>query len=313
MTSPQDNPKRKGRLPKWLKTRLPASGEMRRVDDLLSDLKLATVCCGAHCPNQFECFGRGTATFLILGETCTRDCRFCAIRHQPPGPPRADEPQAVAEACDRLGLKYVVITSVTRDDLSDGGAGHFAKTIQAVRQRLPQARIEVLTPDFQGNDAAVDTVLAARPDVFNHNVETVPRLYPAIRPEADYARSLHVLSRVSGSGESPLSSGGLAPSTPCLRMGLHGSLSKSGLMLGLGETAEEIEQVLRDLRGVGCDIVTIGQYLAPSPGHAPVARFVEPAEFEAWKRKAEDMGFLAVASGPFVRSSYRAEALFPEQ
>ena len=273
---------------------------MRR---LLADLKLETVCSGANCPNMSECFGRGTATFMILGNTCTRSCRFCAVPTGKPAMPRDDEPAAVAEASERLGLKHVVITSVTRDDLPDGGAGHFAETIRAVQARLRQTTIEVLTPDFQGDESAIDTVLAARPDVFNHNIETVPRLYSHVRPQARYKRSLDVLAyakrvergRPQGAGKHRD----------------HGAgLTKSGLMVGLGETNDEIREVMRDLRKAGCNILTIGQYLAPSSDHAPIARFVEPSEFDAMRTDALAMGFTAVAAGPFVRSSYRAEEIF---
>jgi len=296
MAHPHDVPSPR-RLPPWLKVRLPAGGRGQEVRGLLADLHLATVCCGAHCPNQGECFARGTATFLLLGHACTRACGFCAIRSDPtPPPPRQDEPQAVAEAAQRLGLKYVVLTSVTRDDLPDGGAGHFARTVRAVRDRLPEARVEVLTPDFRGDPLAIDAVLDARPDVFNHNVETVPRLYPRVRPQADYARSLAVLRRAHERS----------------RRDGSGPRAKSGLMVGLGETAEEVRAVLRDLRGAGCDMVTIGQYLAPSPAHLPVERFVAPEEFVAWEAEARAMGFAAAASGPLVRSSYRAEALFQD-
>jgi lipoic acid synthetase len=287
------------RFPPWLRKRIPAGGEAAEVRRLLAELGLATVCSGAHCPNLPECYARGTATFLILGNSCTRSCRFCAIEKRPPGALREDEPQAVAEAAARLKLRHVVITSVTRDDLADGGAGHFARTIRAVRDRLPQIVIEVLTPDFQGSRACVATVLAAGPDIFNHNIETVPRLYATVRPEADYRRSLDVLAYSVGARHaSPLQGQG------------NRIYTKSGLMLGLGETADEIRACLADLRGAGCDIVTIGQYLAPSASHHPVARFVDPAEFAAWEAEARALGFAAVASGPFVRSSYQAESVF---
>ena len=275
------------RLPAWLARRLPAAGG-QEVAGILSDLHLATVCTGAHCPNQAECYARGTATFMILGTRCTRDCRFCAVAPGPGEPLRPDEPGAVAEACARMCLRHVVITSVTRDDLPDGGAGQFARTIRAVRRRLPGATVEVLTPDFLGRAADVDAVLDARPDVFNHNIETVGRLYPAVRPAGDYARSLSVIARAAGR---------------------EAVRAKSGLMLGLSERDDEVRQVLRDLRGAGARLVTIGQYLAPSAEHVPVARFVTPERFDAWRSEAEAMGF-AAAAGPFVRSSYRAEALF---
>jgi lipoic acid synthetase len=318
-----------GRFPPWLRKRVPARGEAAEVRRLLAELGLATVCSGAHCPNLPECYARGTATFLILGNSCTRSCRFCAIEKRPAGPLREDEPQAVAEAAARLKLRHVVITSVTRDDLPDGGAGHFARTIRAVRECLPQTVIEVLTPDFRGSREAVETVLAAGPDIFNHNVETVPRLYAAVRPEADYRRSLDVLayakSRATGGMPTPPlrghasaadatacpanlgAPGGMPPATPACG---HRIYTKSGLMLGLGETADETRACLADLRAAGCDIVTIGQYLAPSPAHQPVARFVEPGEFAAWEAQARALGFAAVASGSFVRSSYHAESVF---
>jgi lipoic acid synthetase len=308
-----ENPKtessvRAARFPPWLRKRIPAGGEAREVRRLLAELGLATVCAGAHCPNMPECYARGTATFLILGNSCTRSCRFCAIEKRPPGALREDEPEAVAQATARLKLRHVVITSVTRDDLADGGAGHFARTIREVRERLPQIVIEVLTPDFQGSREAIDTVLAARPDIFNHNVETVPRLYAAVRPEADYRRSLDVLAYAkSVGGDACLGEKkGTVPFSAC------GSriYTKSGLMLGLGETADEIRACLADLRAAGCDIVTIGQYLAPSASHHPVARFVDPGEFAAWEAEARTLGFAAVASGPFVRSSYQAESVF---
>ncbi|MBS3821313.1 MAG: lipoyl synthase [Planctomycetes bacterium] len=285
------------RLPPWLKRRLPAGQAARRIKDvqaMLDELKLATVCNGAHCPNRGECYASGTATFLILGNTCTRACGFCAIDHRAPGPPRPDEPDAVAEAAHRMDLKYVVITSVTRDDLPDGGAGHFAATIQAVRQRRNEARIEVLVPDFQGSEAAIDTVLAARPDVFNHNVETVPRLYADVRPQADYAQSLAVLARAKQRAVQRATN----------------TLTKSGLMVGVGERDEEVEAVLADLREVACDMLTIGQYLAPSDAHVPVARFVTPEQFDAWEAMAREKGFAAAACGPFVRSSYHAKEVF---
>jgi len=285
---------RSGRFPPWLKKRIPTAGQAAEVGRWIAQLHLATVCSSARCPNLPECFARGTATFLILGDSCTRSCRFCAVEKAPPGPLRDEEPEAVAEACVRLALRHVVITSVTRDDLPDGGADHFARTIRAVRRRLPKAVIEVLTPDFQGSTAAVETVLAARPDIFNHNVETVRRLYPAVRPEADYRRSLDVLAYAKRRAAEEA-------------LALH---TKSGLMVGLGETADEVRECLADLCVARCDILTIGQYLAPTPEHVPVARFVDPGEFAAWEAEARAMGFRAVAAGPFVRSSYQAERVF---
>ena len=281
----------RGRFPSWLRLRIGPAGRSGEVRRLLGNLRLETVCSGANCPNISECFGRGTAAFMILGATCTRSCRFCAVPTGKPAPLRDDEPEAVADASGRLGLKHVVITSVTRDDLPDGGAGHFAKTICAVRTRLPQTTIEVLTPDFQGDRAAIDTVLTAGPDVFNHNIETVPRLYPLVRPQARYKRSLDVLAYAKRRAS---------------EVGMK-LLTKSGMMVGLGEMRDEVRGAMRDLRDVGCDILTIGQYLAPSPEHTPIARFVEPAEFDAMRAEALGMGFLSVAAGPFVRSSYRAE------
>jgi lipoic acid synthetase len=279
----------KQRLPSWLKRRLPHAGQTRAVRELLDAHGLATVCDGAACPNRGECYASGTATFLILGDTCTRHCRFCAIPAGALLPPRADEPEAVAQAARDMKLRYVVITSVTRDDLPDGGSDHFAQTIRAVRQACPGARIEVLTPDFQGSVDAIRTVLAAAPDVFNHNIETVPTLYEAVRPEANYQQSLDVLAAAKAENV---------------------CLTKSGLMVGLGETDAQVEAVLTDLRAVGVDIVTIGQYLAPSDAHVPVARFVEPEQFDRWKTLGQSMGFAAVASGPFVRSSYHAQEVF---
>lgn len=274
-------------LPSWIKRRFPPQEEWEDVQKLLRTLALHTVCESARCPNIGECFRRGTATFLILGNVCTRSCRFCAVEKGVPKPLDPEEPERVAEAAKRLNLKHVVVTSVTRDDLPDGGAHHFAATIAALRRVLPQATVEVLVPDFQGKEEALDVVLAARPHVLNHNVETVPRLYPFVRPQADYVRSLWLLGRVKDK----------APDV----------LTKSGLMVGLGETRAEVEGVLHDLRDVRCDIVTIGQYLRPSMRHLPVAAYLPPEEFEYYREYGLRLGFLGVASGPFVRSSYRAE------
>jgi lipoic acid synthetase len=278
--------------PSWLWRRVPldAPAAVHDVERLLDHLSLHTVCQEARCPNLAECFSRGTATFMILGDTCTRGCRFCAVNHGPPAELDPEEPLRVAEAARRLRLAHVVVTSVTRDDLPDGGAGQFAATIEALRRRLPGATLEVLIPDFGGSCAALETVLAARPHVLNHNLETVPRLYPRVRPGADYTRSLALLERVGTS----------APQT----------VTKSGLMLGLGERVVEVLRVLQDLRRAGCDLLTLGQYLQPSDDQLPVARYVPPAEFDAYEERARSMGFSGVAAAPLVRSSYHARALW---
>lgn len=276
-------------FPAWLKKRLPASSEIEATWRILQETGINTVCNSACCPNLGECFARRTATFMILGETCTRNCRFCAVHHGKPAPVDPAEPARVATAAARLGLAHVVVTSVTRDDLPDGGAEQFARTIEALRERLPAAVIEVLTPDFRGHAASVQQVVAAQPHIFNHNVETVPRLYSQVRPAAHYARSLEVLGRVK-------------EINPRL-------YTKSGLMVGLGEKVEEVEEVMADLRAAGCDILTIGQYLQPTPAHLPVAEFVRPEVFAHYERRGREMGFLHTASGPFVRSSYQAEAV----
>lgn len=279
------------RKPPWLKRRIPAGSG--KIPELLRKGELHTVCEEALCPNQGECFSRGTATFLIVGDRCTRDCRFCSVAQGPSGLPDPEEPVRVAKAVLEMGLRYVVITSVTRDDVDDGGAGLFARTIEEIRKRRPKTLVEVLIPDFQGDRDALQTVLQARPDVLNHNLETVPRLYPTVRPEAVYLRSLELLERVKT----------YDPGIP----------TKSGLMLGLGESSEEIEETLRHLRRVGCSLLTLGQYLQPTRRHLPVQRFLHPDEFEEWQRTALALGFDEVASGPFVRSSYRAEAFFQAQ
>lgn len=277
------------RLPAWLRRPIARPGAAREVQAILGELRLNTVCQSAKCPNRGECFSAGTATFMIMGDSCTRNCRFCAVEQRVPRPLDLDEPQRVAEAVVRMRLKHVVATAVTRDDLPDGGASHFAAVIHAVREAAPSVKVEVLTSDFAGDLAAVDVVIDARPDVFNHNLETAPRLYDEVRNGADYGRSLAVLNRVSESGS--------------------GIPSKSGLMLGLGETVEEIEQVMRDLRDVGVEILTLGQYLRPSPDHLPVVEFLEPSIFGNLARTAYKLGFTAVASAPFVRSSYHASEL----
>ncbi len=277
------------RLPAWLRRPIARTGTFAEVDGLLGELNLNTVCQSAKCPNRGECFSSGTATFLIMGGVCTRNCRFCAVESRPPAPLDPDEPRRVAEAAKRLGLRHVVITTVTRDDVADGGAAHFVATIEAVRAALPDAAVEVLTSDFAGNEDAIDLVAAARPDVFNHNLETVPRLYAEVRPEAIYERSLRVLQRVRET----------QPDLP----------TKSGLMLGLGETPDEVRDVMRDLRAHGVELLTLGQYLRPSKEHLPVVEFVEPEVFAQLARDAYKLGFSAVASAPFVRSSYHAGEL----
>ncbi len=282
---------RASRHPRWLCLKAADPAVVGAMEDKLRGWNLGTVCQSAHCPNLGECFSRGTATFMILGTVCTRRCRFCAVDKGSPGPPDPEEPARVARATRALGLRYVVVTSVTRDDLPDGGAGHFAKTIHAIREHCRGARVEVLVPDFQGDEAALQTVCEAQPDMFNHNVETVPRLYETVRPQADYRRSLGVLAGAAA----------------------RGLPTKSGLMLGLGETAREIWETLVDLRRAGCGYLTLGQYLAPSGGHVPVDRYVTPEEFERWGETARAMGFEEVASGPLVRSSYRAEELFEQE
>lgn len=290
MSEDANTSKPKRRLPPWLRRPMRFCARSGEVRATLKELKLATVCSSAMCPNIGECFSQGTATFMILGEHCTRSCSFCAIDSAPPSPVREDEPDAVAEAAVRMGLRHVVITSVTRDDLPDGGAEHFARVCRAIRGRLPEATIEILTPDFQGRAASIEAAIAGCPDVFNHNIETVARLYAAVRPQADYRRSLDVLRiarEVAGASSRKM-------------------LTKSGLMVGIGETRQELTTVLRDLREVGCDAVTIGQYLAPSSNHYPVVRYVEPSEFDELGAEARDLGFVAVASAPLVRSSYHA-------
>jgi lipoyl synthase len=281
------------RKPPWLKRRLPKGTAYENVRGLLEKNCLHTVCQEAKCPNLWECFSQGTATFLIMGQRCTRNCRFCAVAHGPLIPPEEDEPQRIAEACQTLNLTYVVVTSVTRDDLSDGGAGHFAATIHSIRNVNPGIKIEVLIPDFQGSRAALERVLAAAPDVLNHNLETVKRLYPNVRPEAIYKRSLELMRHVRRNH----------PDVPV----------KSGLMLGLGETRKEIEEALQDLLDHGCSLLTLGQYLQPSKSHLPVVEYIAPEVFESLGQNAIDMGFRDVASGPFVRSSYHAKELFSKQ
>src|SRR5262245_8773002 len=273
------------RLPNWLKRDLPRGNENFFTHDLLRELRLETVCENARCPNRPECYSRRPATFMILGNVCTRPCGFCSVPRGAPLDLEDDEPARVAEAAARLGLRHVVITSVTRDDLPDGGAEHFFRCVVAVRDRTGAA-VEVLTPDFLGDPSAIDRVLDARPDVYNHNLETVPRLYQKVRGRADYRRSLDLLERVKRR----------APAM----------VTKSGLMLGLGETTEELFDVFADLRAVGCDVLTLGQYLAPTLKHIRVARFVPPEEFDRLAILARMLGFREVVAGPYVRSSYHA-------
>lgn len=278
------------RIPPWLRTKLPSSPAFAGTDRLVEGLGLNTVCRGAKCPNMFECYSQGTATFLIMGHVCTRNCAFCNIAPGQPGPLDMDEPRRVGEAAKTLGLRHVVITSVTRDDLPDGGAGHFASVITAVREALRDAAptIEVLIPDFKGSLPALRNVLAAAPEIINHNVETPPAHYARIRPQADYAQSLELLRRVREAGGVP----------------------KSGLMVGLGETDEEVRGVLGDLAGAGCRIATVGQYMRPSRNHPPVQRYVHPDMFEQYALWGREAGIEYVFSAPLVRSSYNARQVF---
>ena len=276
------------RKPAWIKAKAPTDPKVIALKQLLRDKALHTVCEEASCPNLGECFAHGTATFMIMGALCTRRCPFCDVAHGKPLPLDAQEPAHVAEAVYAMKLRYVVITSVDRDDLRDGGAGHFAACVREIRELSPGTRVEALTPDFRGReDRALDALQNGLPDIFNHNIETVPRLYRAARPGADYTGSLELLRRFKLRH----------PAIP----------TKAGLMLGLGERDEEIVEVLHDLRAVSCDIVTLGQYLAPSRAHMPVSRYVTPAEFDALSGIARAMGFRDVVAGPLVRSSYYAE------
>ena len=278
------------RLPAWARKGSPLAPGARELRVLLRDQKLTTVCEEARCPNLGECFSRGTATFMLLGDRCTRRCAYCSVATGRPLPPERDEPARVAEAAARLGLRYVVLTAVARDDLRDGGASQFAATVEAIRARLPHAKVEVLTPDFKGDRAALATVLAAAPDVFNHNVEMAPRLFHAYRPQGSYERSLQMLAAA--------------------KVVRPGQTTKSGLMVGLGETDTEIRDVLGDLRRVEVDILTVGQYLRPTREHAPVDRYLTPEAFRAIEQEARSMGFPTVYSGVFVRSSFNAEEVF---
>lgn len=276
--------------PEWLKIKLGNVKGFQNIENILKELNLKTVCKEANCPNRAECYSSGTATFLIMGGICTRKCKFCNVKDGSPKTLDIDEPKHIAEAIKKLKLNYVVITSVTRDDLADGGAGHFAEVINEIRKAGKNVRIEILIPDLKGSEKSLKTVLKAMPEVLNHNIETVPRLYELVRPEAEYNRSLEILKM----------SKAIDPEIK----------TKSGIMLGLGETREEVIQVFRDLRKNSCDLLTIGQYLRPSEEHYPMSEYITPEEFEWYRKKAEEMGFEGVASGPLVRSSYKAWQLY---
>ena len=274
--------------PQWIRASLGDARKVQAVRQILRQQKLHSVCEEAACPNLGECFSQGTATFMILGDLCTRRCPFCDVAHGRPKPPDLEEPEHLAQTIKALGLRHVVVTSVNRDDLRDGGAAHFRDCILAIRAASPTTRIEILTPDFRGRETiALDALASAPPDYFNHNLETVPRLYKAVRPGADYQASLRLFRAFRDRH----------PTVP----------TKSGLMVGVGETLDEIHQVLRDLRAQDCTMLTVGQYLPPSRDHLPVARYVSPEEFESLRQRALDLGFSAVASGPMVRSSYHAD------
>jgi lipoic acid synthetase len=270
--------------PEWLKVRI-SQEELRMMEKFLKDMSLNTVCQSARCPNMGECFAKKTATFMIMGNVCTRGCRFCAVEKGDPLPLDEDEPRRVARAARELGLKHVVVTCVTRDDIPDGGASHFARTVRELK-KIPGITVEVLVSDFMGKEESIETVVRAEPEVINHNVETVPRLYPKVRPQADYNRSLHLLQKVKEFNE-------------------H-IYTKSGIMVGLGETEEEVIEVMKDLRRVNCDMMTIGQYLRPSKKHIEIAQYVTPDQFERYREIGYEMGFKYIASGPLVRSSYHA-------
>lgn len=276
--------------PKWLKKRLPSGALFEKTRRLVTESRLTTVCQEARCPNQFECYGKGTATFMIMGEKCTRNCRFCAVSHAPVEPLDPAEPGRIATAAADMGLDYVVLTSVTRDDLPDGGASHFVKTIQAIKARKPTTLVEILIPDLQGDEAALALLCTEQPAVLNHNIETVPRLYSRVRPQARYRRSLQLLATAKS----------LNPAI----------VTKSGLMVGLGEMREELIETMADIKKIGCELLTLGQYLQPTTAHLAVKRFVPPEEFEELRIIALDLGFKGVAAGPHVRSSYRADHLY---
>ena len=292
VAEPVNLPPKRPRLPEWFRLQLPTASAYFATRNLIDDLNLNTVCESAKCPNHWECWSQGTATFMIAGDRCTRACGFCAVNTRKPMALEADEAERVAEATRRMKLRHVVITAVARDDLSDGGAAHFQQVIQRVREVNPGILIEVLTPDFMDDNAAIDTVLAARPEIFNHNLETIRRLTPKVRSVATYDRSLSVLRKVKER----------SPET----------FTKSGIMLGLGETEMELQEALVDLRAAGCNLLTLGQYLQPTKKHLPVVEFIHPDKFAKHKQTAEAMGFTYVASGPLVRSSYHADDFAPE-
>ncbi len=288
--APSEGGRRFARKPPWLRVRAPSGPGVTQTRDLMRELRLNTVCEEAACPNLGECWAQGHATVMILGSVCTRACAFCNVKTGAPDPVDTDEPAHVAQAVGALGLRHVVVTSVDRDDLADGGAAHFVATIEAIRAAAPATTIEVLTPDFRRKPGAIQAVAAARPDVYNHNLETVPRLYRRIRPGANYEHSLDLLRQVKT----------LEP----------GTFTKSGIMVGLGEDADEVEAVMDDLRAASVDFLTIGQYLRPTPQHAAVERYVTPDEFGVYRERAEAKGFLLVSSSPLTRSSYHADADF---
>ncbi len=284
----RENPIRVGK-PKWLRRKLPTGPEYEKIRTLLHENSLTTVCQEAQCPNQFECFSKGTATFMILGQKCTRNCTFCAVEQGPDGAPDEEEPRKVAEAVAAMGLKYAVVTSVTRDDLDDGGASFFIRTISEIRRLSPETLVEILIPDLQGNWEALQQIVAAAPDVLNHNMETVAHLYTTVRPQAIYQRSLELIAKIKE----------IQPQM----------VTKSGIMLGLGESRDELLQTFGDLLSSQCDILTLGQYLQPSKFHLPVVEFIDPETFSELQHIALQMGFVGVAAGPTVRSSYEAELL----
>ncbi|MFL2857603.1 MAG: lipoyl synthase [Planctomycetota bacterium] len=297
-SSPQVDEKRwqRKRLPEWLRMPLSKGARSRDTADSLESRSLNTICEEARCPNRNHCWSRGTATFLVMGEKCTRSCPFCSVAGGVPGALDPEEPRKVAEAAQELGLRHVVVTSVNRDDLADQGSQHFVECIAELRKQIEGVKVEVLTPDFRGDSNAIDRIIEARPDVFNHNIETVPSLYKRVRPGARYERSLELLGRVAAREN---------------ETGQNRMWPKSGLMLGLGETEDEVKSLLEDLHRVGVKIITIGQYLQPEPGSLPVEEYIHPDRFEEWREFGESLGFPMVFSGPFVRSSYMADAQVP--